>query len=191
MGAVKHAVRVVDVGGFVVPVRRQPPLVVGYEHFRLEGQGALLSPKDADLLRRDGPAVPALAGGGRREALRRGRRRAGWHLSRAPGDEAGKVGPAAGAQDDPGVAPGDPLLPAVGAQGGLRGRWAHPRVECATGARQGADGGPHRPAPPDLRRLHQPSRPRIWLCGSWSAQAFAAKSSAAWLSSDRMRCRTL
>jgi hypothetical protein len=45
MGAVKHAVRVVDGGGFAVPVRRQPPLVVGYEHFRLERQGALLSPK--------------------------------------------------------------------------------------------------------------------------------------------------
>jgi integrase len=46
MGAVKQAVRVVNDGGaFVVPVRRQPPLVVGYEHFRLERQGALLSPK--------------------------------------------------------------------------------------------------------------------------------------------------
>jgi site-specific recombinase XerD len=45
MGAVKHAVRVVKSGGFAVPVRRQPPLVVGYEHFRLERQGALLSPK--------------------------------------------------------------------------------------------------------------------------------------------------
>jgi len=45
MGAVKHAVRVVDGGGFAVPVRRQPPLVVGYENFRLERQGALLSPK--------------------------------------------------------------------------------------------------------------------------------------------------
>ena len=45
MGAVKHAVRVVDDGAFAVPVRRQPPLVVGYEHFRLDRQGALLSPK--------------------------------------------------------------------------------------------------------------------------------------------------
>ncbi len=45
MGAVKHAVRVVNDSGFAVPVRRQPPLVVGYEHFRLERQGALLSPK--------------------------------------------------------------------------------------------------------------------------------------------------
>lgn len=45
MGAVKHAVRVVDSGGFAVPARRQPPLFVGYEHFRLDRQGALLSPK--------------------------------------------------------------------------------------------------------------------------------------------------
>ncbi len=45
MGAVKHAVRVVNDGGFAVPVPRQPRLVVGYEHFRLERQGALLSPK--------------------------------------------------------------------------------------------------------------------------------------------------
>ena len=45
MGAVKHAVRVVNDGGSAMPVRRQPPLVVGYEHFRLERQGALLSPK--------------------------------------------------------------------------------------------------------------------------------------------------
>ncbi len=45
MGAVKHSVRVVDGGGFAVPVRRQPPLVVGYEHFRLDRQGALLSPR--------------------------------------------------------------------------------------------------------------------------------------------------
>ena len=45
MGAVKHPVRVVSDRGFEVPVRRQPPLVVGYEHFRLERQGALLSPK--------------------------------------------------------------------------------------------------------------------------------------------------
>jgi len=27
------------------PIRRQPPLVVGYEHFRLDRQGQLLSPK--------------------------------------------------------------------------------------------------------------------------------------------------
>jgi hypothetical protein len=33
------------VSGFVLPVRRQPPLVVGYEHFRLESQGAQLSPQ--------------------------------------------------------------------------------------------------------------------------------------------------
>jgi len=45
MGAVKHAVRFANDRGFEVPVRRQPPLVVGYEHFRLERQGALLSPK--------------------------------------------------------------------------------------------------------------------------------------------------
>ena len=45
MGAVKHSVRVVNDGGFAVPVRRQPPLVVGYEHFRLDRQGQLLSPK--------------------------------------------------------------------------------------------------------------------------------------------------
>src|SRR5713226_2886008 len=45
MGAVKHAVRVVNDSGFAVPVRRQPPLVVGYEHFRLDRQGQLLSPK--------------------------------------------------------------------------------------------------------------------------------------------------
>ena len=45
MGAVRHAVRVVSDAGFSVPVRRQPPLFVGYEHFRLDRQGALLSPK--------------------------------------------------------------------------------------------------------------------------------------------------
>jgi hypothetical protein len=45
MGAVKHAVQVVDGGAFAVPVGRQPPLLVGYEHFRLDRQGALLSPK--------------------------------------------------------------------------------------------------------------------------------------------------
>jgi integrase len=45
MGGVKRAVRVFDGGGSAVPVRRQLPLVVGYEHFRLERQGALLSPK--------------------------------------------------------------------------------------------------------------------------------------------------
>jgi site-specific recombinase XerD len=45
MGAVKHAVRVVEGGGYVLPVRRQPPLVVGYENFRLDRQGQLLSPK--------------------------------------------------------------------------------------------------------------------------------------------------
>jgi hypothetical protein len=45
MGAVKHPVRVASDRGFEVPVRRQPPLVVGYEHFRLERQGALLSLK--------------------------------------------------------------------------------------------------------------------------------------------------
>jgi hypothetical protein len=45
MGVVKHSVRVVDGGGYAVPVRRQPPLVVGYEHFRLDRQGQLLSPK--------------------------------------------------------------------------------------------------------------------------------------------------
>src|SRR6202521_3771639 len=45
MGAVKHSVRVVNESGFAVPVRRQPPLVVGYAHFRLDRQGQLLSPK--------------------------------------------------------------------------------------------------------------------------------------------------
>ena len=45
MGAVKHSVRVVSDSGFAIPVRRQPPLVVGYEHFRLDRQGQLLSPK--------------------------------------------------------------------------------------------------------------------------------------------------
>jgi hypothetical protein len=50
MGAVKHSVRVVNDGGFAVPVRRQPPLVVGYEHFRLDRQGQLLSPKTSQLV---------------------------------------------------------------------------------------------------------------------------------------------
>ncbi|HKW59394.1 MAG TPA: hypothetical protein VJR46_06525, partial [Candidatus Dormibacteraeota bacterium] len=44
----KHAVRVVDGVGFAVPLRRQPPLLIGYEHFRLDRQGALLSPKTLD-----------------------------------------------------------------------------------------------------------------------------------------------
>jgi integrase len=42
---VRQAVRVVDGGAHAVPLRRQPPLVVGYEHFRMDRQGALLSPK--------------------------------------------------------------------------------------------------------------------------------------------------
>jgi hypothetical protein len=45
MGAVKHAVRVVEGGGYAMPVRRRPPLVVWYEHFRLDRQGQLLSLK--------------------------------------------------------------------------------------------------------------------------------------------------
>jgi integrase len=45
MGVVKHSVRVVSDSGFAVPVRRQPPLIIGYEHFRLDRQGQLLSPK--------------------------------------------------------------------------------------------------------------------------------------------------
>jgi site-specific recombinase XerD len=57
MGAVKHSVRVVD-GVFAVPVRRQPPLVVGYEHFRLDRQGALLSPKTLEYY--DETVVPFL-----------------------------------------------------------------------------------------------------------------------------------
>ncbi|MGH7485771.1 MAG: hypothetical protein ACREMY_09250 [bacterium] len=45
MVAVRQALRVAGDNGFAVPVRRQPPLVTGYEHFRLERQSALLSPK--------------------------------------------------------------------------------------------------------------------------------------------------
>ena len=45
MGALRHAIRVLDGSGFARSVRRQPPPIVGHEHFRLERQGALLSPK--------------------------------------------------------------------------------------------------------------------------------------------------
>src|ERR1043166_1352430 len=58
MGAVKHAVRVASDSGFAVPVRRQPPLVVGYEHFRLDRQGQLLSPKT--LIYYDATVLPVL-----------------------------------------------------------------------------------------------------------------------------------
>ncbi len=58
MGAVKHAVRVVEGGGYAMPVRRQPPLVVGYEHFRLDRQGQLLSPKT--LIYYDETVLPLL-----------------------------------------------------------------------------------------------------------------------------------
>ena len=45
MIAVRQAIGVASECGFAVPVRLQPPLVTGYEHFRLERHGALLSPK--------------------------------------------------------------------------------------------------------------------------------------------------
>ena len=58
MGAVKHTVRFANDHGFEVPVRRQPPLVVGYEHFRLDRQGQLLSPKT--LIYYDDTVLPFL-----------------------------------------------------------------------------------------------------------------------------------
>jgi hypothetical protein len=63
MGGMKHPVRVVDGGGFAVPVRRQPPLVVGYEHFRLDRQGQLLSPKTSTPISRVGCRDPATTNG--------------------------------------------------------------------------------------------------------------------------------
>src|SRR5438552_8961105 len=80
--------------------------------------GSVALTEDVDLLRRDGPALPALAGGGGCAALRGGRRRAGTHLPSVPGDQDGEVGPAAGAQDDPGVASVRPVLPALGSPRG-------------------------------------------------------------------------
>ena len=57
MAGVRRSIRVLP-GGVPSPVRRQPPLVAGYEHFRLERQGALLSPKTLGYY--DGMVLPFL-----------------------------------------------------------------------------------------------------------------------------------
>ncbi len=57
MPGVRRAVRVLP-GGVPSPARRQPPLGAGYEHFRLERQGALLSPKTLEYY--DGMVLPFL-----------------------------------------------------------------------------------------------------------------------------------
>jgi hypothetical protein len=57
MAGVRRAIRVLP-GGVSSPARRQPPLAAGYEHFRLERQGALLSAKTLDYY--DGMVLPFL-----------------------------------------------------------------------------------------------------------------------------------
>jgi site-specific recombinase XerC len=57
MADVRLAIRVLP-GGVSSPARRQPPLAAGYEHFRLERQGALLSAKTLDYY--DGMVLPFL-----------------------------------------------------------------------------------------------------------------------------------
>ena len=57
MGSVRRAVRVLP-GGAPAPARRQPPIQAGYEHFRLERQGALVSRKTLEYY--DGMALPFL-----------------------------------------------------------------------------------------------------------------------------------
>jgi len=158
MGAVKDPVRVVDGGGFAVRVRRQPPLVVGYDHFRLDRQGQLLSPKT--LIYYDDTVLPFLRWlEAERATLRRGRRRADAHVSSKPRRKGRKVRPAAGAQDDPGVPPCHPLLPSLGSPRGLRGRWTDPRAHRAPRAGQGTNGLTH-PAKEDPCRL-QPRRTHV------------------------------
>jgi hypothetical protein len=55
MAGVRRAIRVLP-GDVSNPARRQPPLAAGYEHFRLERQGALLSAKTLDYY--DGMVLP-------------------------------------------------------------------------------------------------------------------------------------
>jgi site-specific recombinase XerD len=57
MAGMRRAIRVLP-GGVPSPARRQPPLGAGYEHFRLERQGALLSPKTLQYY--DGMVLPFL-----------------------------------------------------------------------------------------------------------------------------------
>jgi site-specific recombinase XerD len=57
MAGVRREIRVLP-GRVSSPARRQPPLTAGYEHFRLERQGALLSAKTLDCY--DGMVLPFL-----------------------------------------------------------------------------------------------------------------------------------
>lgn len=57
MAGVRRAIRVLP-GGVPSPRRRQPPLAAGYEHFRLERQGALPSAKTLDYY--NGMVLPFL-----------------------------------------------------------------------------------------------------------------------------------
>ena len=45
-------------GGVSSPTRRQPPILAAYEHFRLDRQGMLVSPKTLDYY--DGMVLPFL-----------------------------------------------------------------------------------------------------------------------------------
>src|SRR5260370_12762137 len=110
--------------------------------------------QDAGLLRRHGPALPALGGGRRAGEIRGIGRVSAARLSRPAGDEARAAAwPALAAEDHPGVAPGDSLLPALREPRGLPHRRPHPRAHFATSARQRADGLSHRPGAEGARRL--------------------------------------
>jgi len=151
MHRVNQAVSVLP-GGVPSPTRRQPPILAAYEHFRLDRQGMLVSPRTLDYY--DGMVLPFLRwveadGVQRFEALEVSRLR----VYRPAGNEARAARPAPAAKDDPGVAPGDSLLPTLGQARGLPRRRSHPRAHSATGARQGADGLSHRPDPEGARRL--------------------------------------
>jgi hypothetical protein len=57
MHRVNQAVSVLP-GGLSSPTRRQPPILAAYEHFRLDRQGMLVSPKTLDYY--DGMVLPFL-----------------------------------------------------------------------------------------------------------------------------------
>ena len=143
MHRVNQAVSVLP-GGVPSPSRRQPPILAAYEHFRLDRQGMLVSPRTLEYY--DGMVLPFLRwteadGVQRLEAYGRV---SSTRLPRAAGDEARAAWPALAAEDHPGVAPGDSLLSALGEARGLPRRRPHPRAHSATGAGQRTDGLPHR-----------------------------------------------
>jgi hypothetical protein len=57
MHRVNQAVSVLP-GGVLSPTRRQPPILAAYEHFRLDRQGTLVSPRTLEYY--DGMVLPFL-----------------------------------------------------------------------------------------------------------------------------------